>query len=269
MATTVLKETIKNYTVKGSNVHTAFLDLSKAFDKINHDVLISKLIQKGYPAFFIKILYFMFKNQFVNVSYNDISSSWWKVGNGVRQGGILSPILFNIYIDEILETISSMNVGCKLMLIRNNVQGYADDLVLLSPTSAALQVMIDKVMFLIRKLCLVLNEDKSVYMIFRCKRFKDFNFLPLIKVNDLPLKIVSNYKYLGMELSSDLCNKIDIERCGTSLLKQFYSIFRRFSFADTDTLLFLFKTHCISLYGSEIWLDQKGCSKEYNELAVT
>ena len=104
-----------------------FLDLRKAFDKINHDILISKLIKRKFPSFFIKILYFMLKNQFVNVSFNGVSSLSWKAGNGLRQGGILSPVLFNIYIDEILETISSLNVGCKIVTNRNNIQAYADD----------------------------------------------------------------------------------------------------------------------------------------------
>lgn len=75
----------------------------------------------------------MFKNQYVTNSFNNVVSTPWKVGNGLRQCGI--------YIDEILEKISKMKVGCKIMICRTNIQGYVDDLVLLSPSSYGLHAV--------------------------------------------------------------------------------------------------------------------------------
>ena len=70
----------------------------------------------------------------MKVNFNGIMSSSFKLRNGVRQGGILSPILFNIYIESLIGKISKSNLGCKLGIIRSNIIVYADDSVLLSPS---------------------------------------------------------------------------------------------------------------------------------------
>ena len=51
----------------------------------------------------------------------------WRIGNGVRQCGILSGMLFASYINDVLNTICNLNVGCKLLHYRTNILGYADD----------------------------------------------------------------------------------------------------------------------------------------------
>ena len=75
MAVTVLKENIQYYTTNGSNVHMVSLDLSKAFDRVNHYTLISKLIDKKINSTIVNIISFMFNNQSVNVRFSDILQS--------------------------------------------------------------------------------------------------------------------------------------------------------------------------------------------------
>ena len=162
MATAILKENIEHYTSNGSNVHATFLDLSKAFDKVNHSVLLCKLIDCNIPSDIVGVFAFMFDNQFVNVCFNNEYSCMWKLRNGVRQGGILSTTLFNLYINEILDHISEQNVGCIIMTQRSNIQGYADDLSVLAPSSKSLQSLLNKLEELLKGLCLTLNTVKSV-----------------------------------------------------------------------------------------------------------
>ena len=197
VATALLKETINEYVSGGSSVHTCFIDLSKAFERVNHTILINKLVLLGLPAYFIEILKSIFSGSSVSVHWQGVLSRQWNVCRGVRQGGVLSAYLFVLYFDDILDIlkeISSMSCGCRLGLARVNAQAYADDVVILSPTLTGLQLIVDRFVTLADKLELSINVNKTCYMIFN-DRFKNV-FIPTILVHGEPLKRVSNFKYL-------------------------------------------------------------------------
>ncbi|CAL4244830.1 unnamed protein product, partial [Meganyctiphanes norvegica] len=92
----VLKEAIERYTGQKSSVYLCFLDASKAFDRVNHHVLFDKLIKRGVPGYLVRILIFWYANQKMSIRWGNIMSDSFYVSNGVRQGGILSPHLFNV-----------------------------------------------------------------------------------------------------------------------------------------------------------------------------
>ena len=79
VATALLKETINKYVSGGSSVHTSFIDLSKAFERINHDILINKLVLLGLPAYFIDILKSIFSGSSVSVHWQGVLSRQWNV----------------------------------------------------------------------------------------------------------------------------------------------------------------------------------------------
>ena len=261
MAIAMLKETVNSYITKGSCVYASFLDLSRAFDRVNYYKLISKLIHQKVPPSIINILYAMYSNQNVYVSFNNQSSNIWKIGNGVRQGGILSPLLFNIYINDIISHICKLNIGCKLGINILNVLAYADDICLLCPTSSGLQKLLDVIYALLGELDLRLNTDKSVCMIFRAINATHSLYMTNFYVNGSPIQIVEYCKYLGVILTNNLCNAKDIERCEASFYQQFYSVYRKFYSLDPYILLFLFKTYCTSFYGAELWHNNFNCSQ--------
>jgi endonuclease/exonuclease/phosphatase family metal-dependent hydrolase len=268
MANLVLKETVNTYHTAKTNVHAAFLDLSKAFDKVNHAVLIDKLSNAGMSDVFVRLYKNILNNQYVYVVFNDIVGELWKIENGVRQGGINSPLLFNFYINDILNAISELNVGCNLSYYRINIIGYADDLALIAPSGKGLQIMINVVVFMLTKLCLSLNVSKSVTMIFKAKKFKKYPLKPTIHINGTDLKIVNEFQYLGTIISDNGLIGKDIERCTSSFLKQFHSIFRKFYFTNWDVLKFLFESHATSFYGCELWYDLQGSKREFHALEV-
>jgi len=74
--------------------------------------------------------------------YNGVQLRWFNVLNGVKQGGVLSPILFCVYIDGLLHQLSSLYVGCYIGNVFTGVLGYADDIALLAPTATAMGVML-------------------------------------------------------------------------------------------------------------------------------
>ena len=268
MAVTVFKETVHYYMSKKSMVYTSFLDLSKAFDRVNYFKLIAKLMQNNIPPSIVHLLYVMYCNQNVYVRFNNHNSSSWKIGNGVRQGGILSPLLFNIYINDILNNISSSKIGCKLGINTANVIAYADDICILSPSSSGLQQLLNSLYLQLNELDLKLNENKTVCMVFTPRREGLISYGPKFYINGYHLNIVDHYTYLGVVIKNTLCNSKDIERCEEVFYKQFYSFFRKFHFLDTHVLLFFFKTYCSSLYGAELWYDKFGCSQQLKHFSV-
>ena len=86
MCVFVLKELIRYYIKHGSCMYVAFLDASKAFDRVNHTKLFSKLLRLGVPTWVIKVLVQWYCNQSICVRWGSVFSDFFLVNNGVRQG---------------------------------------------------------------------------------------------------------------------------------------------------------------------------------------
>ena len=82
-------------------------------------------------------------NQACFIRWNSVESDWFRVRNGVRQGAILSPSLFCVYLDTLLSKLRDAGIGCHLGDTFLGAFGYADDVTLLSPSREGLQVMLD------------------------------------------------------------------------------------------------------------------------------
>ena len=136
--------------------------MNKAFERVNHDLLLSKLSNKGLPTHFVRIFKSVYAQTTVKVRVNESFSDSWRICRGVRQGGITSAFLFNIYIDDILSNISNFKVGCFLGFKRVNIQAYVDDIILLSLTVSSLQFLINKMSEMLDKheLCINLLQKK-------------------------------------------------------------------------------------------------------------
>ena len=89
-----------------------FLDTSKAFDRVKHSMLFTKLLRRGAPGYIVRLLMFWYAHQTMCVRWGGSVSSKCKVSNGVRQGGILSPFLFNVYMDDLSVNLKKCPTGC-------------------------------------------------------------------------------------------------------------------------------------------------------------
>ena len=202
----------------------SFLDMSKAFDKINFNVLFKKLHESSLPKYLYNILFSMYNNQYVCVKYGTEFSSSFKLKNGTRQGGILSPLIFNYYIKEIISSVLDSNIGCRLGVHKMNIISYADDLVVLAPSSSGLNLLINMVSGLISDHNLSLNPRKCTVLIFSPKNFK-LNPGTNFKINGMDVEVVPDYTYLGFIKTSNLSIGPDIVRCMKGFNTQFYSFY--------------------------------------------
>ena len=138
-----LKEMVENYRRQNSTVLIGFIDASKAFDRINHSKLFFKLLQRGVPDTFIRILSYWYSNQSMQVKWGNVISAPFGTSNGVRQGGLLSPCLFNIYMNDLSDQLRNCKTGCMVGSVLFNHLMYADDLVIVSPSSAGFQELLN------------------------------------------------------------------------------------------------------------------------------
>ena len=118
------------YTQRGSSVYLSALDASKAFDRVNHSKLFDKLIERDVPSCFIQVLRNWYSKQISFVRWNGVLSQSFDVFCGVRQGGVLSPFLFNIYVDDLITRLGCVGAGCNVCGIFFGCIIYADDLLL-------------------------------------------------------------------------------------------------------------------------------------------
>ena len=217
MAVAIIKEALMKYKFEGSTVYCCFLDLSKAFERVKHDRLIDKLYTRYVPTYLISIIKNIFSGSSVSVLYEDEYSESWNLVRGVRQGGIISAYLFNLYIDDILTSISKTQVVCKLGLSLLSVQAFADDMILMSPTSSGLQRLLNVTSRLLDEKGLVLNVQKTNIVVFNQKSRQPANLR--FYYDGHIISIVDFFKYLGCILSGDLTNVLDIDRCNKAFNK--------------------------------------------------
>jgi len=98
----------------GSTVNLCALDVKKAFDKLNHFGLFLKLMDRLIPSGLLSVLEHWLNISATCVRWCDHFSDFFTVACGVRQGGVLSPYLFAIYVDDIVAKINTSDLGCMI-----------------------------------------------------------------------------------------------------------------------------------------------------------
>ena len=98
MCTFIYKEMINQYINNGSDVYSCLIDASKAFDRVHYGKLFRILLSKKLPILIIKLILDSYLRQSVCVMWDSCKSEYFKMYNSVKQGGVISCHLFNLYI---------------------------------------------------------------------------------------------------------------------------------------------------------------------------
>ena len=247
-----LKEIVFRYTSLNSSVFLCFIDASKAFDRINHEKLFVKLLDRGAPTFFVRILVFWYAHQTFCVKWDNVLSAPFCVSNGVRQGGILSPMLFNVYMDDLSKKLKECKTGCVVGESIINHLIYADDLVIMSPYSAGLQQLLQVCSSYGIQYDIKFNPKKSVIMIVKTKEDQKLTF-PSFSLSDCTLQVVRKVRYLGHIITDDQCDDDDVQRQCCKLYAQANMLARKFHMCTEDVKVSLFRAYCTPFYTAQLW----------------
>ena len=253
MCVFALKEVIRHYHTQGSHIFVCYLDATAAFDRISYSVLFKKLIKRSVPLYIVRILYFWYFNQLVCVRWNQTLSYTFRVTNGVRQGGILSPLLFNVYMNDLSLSLNKFAIGCIIQNTIINHFMYADDIVLVSPSAKGLQKLVNESLKYGNEHNILYNKSKTVCMLFKSSKYKWIGNMPSIKLGDMPISFTDEHTYLGHVISNNLTDDSDILRHVRSLYCKANTLLKKFSQCSEQVKCFLFKMFCSNMYCSSLW----------------
>ena len=255
----LLQEAIIETRSSGGKAFVAFLDVRKAFDTVWHEGLLVKLMNKGIKGHLWHLINSWYTASSGCVLWNGQRSQPFTLLQGVRQGGVLSPFLYCLYVDELLDQLSASKIGASISDIYCGAPMYADDLALVAGSQGALQSLLDMVDRYARKWRYSLNSSKSVIMVFgeatrtrereRCQR--EF------RLGEEEVLEVDEQHHLGIlrsVSSSTIARTNGRAAACRSAFYSFNSVGSRFGSLHPLTSLKLYRAVClpILLYGSEL-----------------
>ena len=251
-----LTSIIRNRLANKQPTYCCFIDMKKAFDWIDRDLLFYKLLSYNIDGNMYKCIKALYSNPMSGVKLNNYFTDWFNTSSGVRQGDSLSPTLFGIFINDIAQEINQMDIGVQAGDVKLSILMYADDIVLMAENENNLQTMLDFINQWCKKWKLIVNEDKTKIMHFRNNRIQksQFNF----KYGGKNLEYVSHYKYLGFIIDEFMKfeeNAETLAGAGGRALGAIISKFRTYKNIGFKTFTKMFDT-CVSPileYCSGVW----------------
>ena len=169
MAIFALKQTVDFYRNQDTPVYMCFLNAKNVFDRVNHWTLAKKLSDRNAPLHIVKLFIFWYREQEFMVRWGN-SSMTFRCSNGIRQEGQLSPLLYNVYTDDLNHHLQATGVGCYMGGAWVNSLSYADDMALLAPTVTALQTLSKVCRAYAGPYDIVYNKTKILCMLVRPKQ---------------------------------------------------------------------------------------------------
>ena len=253
-STTTTLLDVQDYILKnmdsGYSTGVLFIDLKKAFDTVNHDILIRKLKQYGVDG--NELLWFKsyLNNRVQTVNVDSTLSDFRSIDIGIPQGSILGPLLFIIFVNCLPYAVSQ----CKTVM-------YADDTSLMckakneSDLKIQMESCLSKVAEWFQVNKLTLNVEKTKFMIFGTnKMLEKFNDIHLT-YNNCEIEKVDEFKYLGVKFDSKLSWSAHVDNVSKTISKRTGIIRRIKYFLPYETTVMLSNALVIPHfdYGSMVW----------------
>ena len=231
---------------ENGNADVVYLDFAKAFDKVDHKILLHKLNAMGIQGKILKWIEEFITGRCQQVLVEKEKSETEEVISGVPQGTVLGPVLFICYINDLAEAIkySELLIFADDSKITKNIKCKEDHEELQRDIHAAI----------IWSLCnnMQLNNDK--FQLLQHGRLKDLKTQYTID-DDNNLQSSENVKDLGIYISEDLSRDLHITTAINSSKKFANWILRTFTSRNKDIIIFLFKTFVVPRleYGCQVW----------------
>ena len=194
----VLTSILRHRVSQNKSTYACFIDAEKAFDRVDRNLLLYKLLKYGINGNMYNNLRNIYSDSKSCVKVNGFLTDWIDIEYGVRQGDTLSPTLFGMYINDLIEDVKDLDLGIPIGTTKLSILVYADDVVILAENEEDLQTMLDVISQWGRKWRIKFNNRKSNVVHYRNK-----NTEPTISqfyLSNQLIERVKQYKYLGVIL---------------------------------------------------------------------
>ena len=234
-----------------------YIDFEKAFDSIHHPSLWKILQAYGFPQKVINILKDMYADNQCCVRHDSQHSEWFHVKTGVRQGCVISSVLFLVVNDWVMRTATADRPRGLIWGLTARLEDcdFADDIALLSHTQKDIQEKTNRVDQIARSVGLKIHPNKTKIMKLKNRSATKTS------IQGADLEEVQNFKYLGSYISADS----DIEREISTRIGLAAAAFNKLrniwksSLLQTKTKLKIYRSNVRSvlLYAAETWRTNK------------
>ena len=256
----VLQQSLCSRAAAGKVTYVAFVDLSKAFDTVWRDGFLHKLWNSGVQGKIWRIIRAFYQSTESCVMIGNKKTDWFVGDVGVRQGAVTSPLIFSIFVNDLVNEIRKVGGGIQVCVKLISILLFADDIVLLADTKEELQQMLTVLHKFTEKWRLRVNNKKTKVIVFDPSR-KANDLEGLFLYNNVRVEVVNKYKYLGVVLKYDLKWTENIEYVIGKGMRRSNSIISilRFKGLSTEAKLCVWKAlvRPILEYGSQTWWPNK------------
>ena len=252
-----LNEIVQGRLREDKKTYAFFLDIQKAYDSVWHDGLWYKLWDMGVKGRMWRVIKKMYESSKSAVLLEGEKSDTFTIEQGVAQGCSLSPILFSVFVNDLLKEVEQTGLGIQLSSGKT-VGGmlFADDFVGISDSKESLQKLLDVVYSYCSKWRLRANVSKSAVMVFSKDAVNG-----CWKWGEYSLPIVSSYSYLGIDFSRNGAWDMHIRKVldnGRKRVNQLHKVISNRNINLSARRLLLLSVIRPSIeYGSEVWEGNK------------
>src|SRR5678816_4329836 len=199
---------------KKNKLYLGFMDLQQAYDRVNREALWQVLVIYGVGGRLLNGIKSMYDDSEACVRINGVNGDWFRINSGVRQGCVMSPWLFNLYMDGVMKEFEVGMAGNGVRMMENGGEWrvpyllYADDLVLCGESEESLRGLVERFGWVCKRRGLKVNVDKSKVMVVsedspRC----------VVMLDTVQLEQVSEFKYLGYMLDEKGTDDAECSSC--------------------------------------------------------
>lgn len=246
-----MKETVNHFLSNGSSVFAVLLDASKAFDRVHFPKLFQKLMERELPTPITRLLLNMYCGQKARIRWADVNSNYFPIKNGVRQGAVLSPILYCIYVDGLIKNLRTSGLGCTINGLYSGILCYADDITLLASSLMVMQKMLAICESYAKGHAIEFNATKSEAICFGTNADDYLNVA--LTLNGGPISWKTEIKHLGHILTQSMRNSVDVLEKKQSFINKVNAMLGRLHTVRPSILAKVYLTECCHFYGSNLW----------------
>ena len=261
MTSTMVRECIYYAKENNSKLFACFLDIQKAFDKMWHNGLFTKLYDMGIRSKLLGIIIELHTNMKSRVLFKGHKSDWFDILQGSRQGGVLSPFMFLCYKDDLLEQLTKCYAGFKLLGMNVCCPTVADDMVILALTVCCLALLLCICYAYSCKWRYEYSTPKCSVIVYNETKRQFLNSNRVWYMGNDTIMENENYKHLGVNTNKYLSHTINIKDATDRLKGTFLSLVHSGVLHQDNlhplTCIKIYNSVVLpkALYGCENWFD--------------